>query len=141
MKTLLSTFVFCFFAVGAFAQVQGRNVEVPQQINAFVQKHYPSATVTRYKKDVERSGTEHKVYLSEYTKLEFNDQFQITEIEGESAVPAGLVPATIASYVKANYAGNSVVKWEKKRNKQEVELNNGLELEFDLNGKFLRIDR
>jgi hypothetical protein len=39
-----------------------------------------------------------------------------------------------------NYSDNFIKGWEMDEGKQEVELNNGLDLEFDMNNDFLQID-
>ena len=38
------------------------------------------------------------------------------------------------------YADNFIVEWDLDSTHQSVKLNNGIELEFTLKGKFLRID-
>ena len=56
------------------------------------------------------------------------------------AVPAKLIPNGIAQYVKKTYPQSEIYKIQKKRYGYEVELANGLDLEFNANGQFLRID-
>ena len=57
-----------------------------------------------------------------------------------SAVPANLVPANIATYVKSNFPGATIVKIDKERYGYDIELSNDLELKFNKNGKMLRVD-
>lgn len=85
---------------------------------------------------------EYEVKLDNAIELEFNSKNQVKEIKSRSGIklPDSVIPPSILSYVKANYRQNSIVEWELKKKKQEIELENGIELEFDLNGKFLRID-
>jgi ABC-type Zn2+ transport system substrate-binding protein/surface adhesin len=50
------------------------------------------------------------------------------------------VQQKIADYISANYPNNSVTEVEIENQKIEVELSSGIELIFDLNGNFLRLD-
>jgi len=55
-------------------------------------------------------------------------------------VPAKLIPNGIAQYVKKTYPQTDIYKIQKKRYGYEIELANGLDLEFNAKGQFLRID-
>lgn len=56
-------------------------------------------------------------------------------------VPAGIVPPTIAAYVADNYSVTGINEISRDNRGYEVELNTGVELIFDRDGKFVRIDR
>ena len=56
------------------------------------------------------------------------------------AVPTKIVPAKISKYVHKNYPNVLIKEIQKERRKYEVSLSNGLDLDFNLNGKFLKID-
>ena len=56
------------------------------------------------------------------------------------AIPAGIVPQNIVDFVTTSYPANFIVKISKEYQKYEIELNNHLDLVFDLNGNFLYID-
>ncbi len=110
---------------------------LPAQATSFIQKHYPNTSISNSKKD----GNEWDVYLSNGTKLEFNAQGTIKEIEGNGAlVPASVLPNNAASYLKSNYAGQTIKEIEFEDNKIEVDLANGTEVEFDREGNFLKVD-
>lgn len=47
---------------------------------------------------------------------------------------------SIRDYAAKNFSAHQIRKIEKNSRKYEVKLTNGVELEFDLNGNFLRID-
>lgn len=51
-----------------------------------------------------------------------------------------LIPVEIPNYVKANFPSTLITKVKVKTWGYELELNTGLELEFNKAGKFLRID-
>ena len=81
------------------------------------------------------------VILKNGTKLEFDKKGNLTEIDCKQAtVPAQLIPQAIKEYVKDNYAGQSVKKFEIKRNEYEIELSNGLDLTFNKHFQLIDID-
>ena len=43
-------------------------------------------------------------------------------------------------YVDLRYSEQYIVEWEKDKHDQEIQLSNGTELIFDLEGTFIRID-
>ena len=52
-----------------------------------------------------------------------------------------IVPPTIAAYVADNYSVTGINEISRDNRGYEVELNTGVELIFDRDGKFVRIDR
>ena len=57
------------------------------------------------------------------------------------AVPTTIVPGAITTYVRTHFPGETITQIERDGNKYEVELSNRLELKFDRNGRFLKVDR
>ena len=81
------------------------------------------------------------VVLQNGTKLEFDKKGNLTEIDcKQGIVPALLIPQAIKSYLKDNYAGQSVKKIEMNKNEYEVELANGLDLTFNKHFQLIDID-
>ena len=74
-------------------------------------------------------------------KVEFDRRGNWTEIDCKlSSVPAGLVPAKIASYVKSTYPGTKILQIEKDDSQYEVKLSNRLEVTFNKNFQVVDID-
>lgn len=81
------------------------------------------------------------VVLQNGTKLEFDKKGNLTEIDcKQGIVPVQLIPQAIKSYLKDNYAGQSVKKIEMNKNEYEVELTNGLDLTFNKHFQLIDID-
>lgn len=81
------------------------------------------------------------VVLQNGTKLEFDKKGNLTEIDcKQGIVPVQLIPQAIKNYLKDNYAGQSVKKFEIKRNEYEIELSNGLDLTFNKHFQLIDID-
>ena len=55
-------------------------------------------------------------------------------------VPAAIVPQQIRDYVTKNYPKNKIVAIDRDRRDYEVELDNGLDLKFDLKFRLIDID-
>jgi len=113
--------------------------QLPKSINQFVQKNFPGKTLSKISQEKKLGKTEYEVYLDNGTKLEFNNT-TINEIESNEKIPDALVPKNILAYVNKNYPQNFITEWKLSYSKHKIELNDGLELEFDKNQKFLRID-
>ena len=74
-------------------------------------------------------------------KVEFDRKGNWTEIDCKmSSVPAGLVPAKIAQYVKSTYPGTKILQIEKDDSQYEVKLSNRLEVTFNRNFQVVDID-
>ena len=83
----------------------------------------------------------YEVRLSNGTEVEFDKNGNWDKVDcNYSAVPASLVPANIANYVKTHFAGAKVVKIDKERHGYDVELSNDLELKFNKQGQLMNID-
>lgn len=74
-------------------------------------------------------------------KLEFDRNGEWKELDcRRSAVPAGLIPAAIKTYVNQNYADAKVVQIEKDRSEYEVKLSTGVEITFNKSFQAIDID-
>lgn len=72
----------------------------------------------------------------------FDENGNIIEIDSQNneAIPMVTLPAKITSYLQANHADAQVIGWERSDKEQEVELGNGVEVEFDAEENFRRLD-
>lgn len=115
--------------------------EVQPALTKYVKEHFPDAKVVKVIKDKEATKVEYEVDLSNGAELQFNIDLGIEKVDGNhNAIPASVVPSNIAKYVTENYPDTKIVKWEKKRKGQEIELDSDVDLLFDFDGKFLRVD-
>ncbi|MCW4467507.1 PepSY-like domain-containing protein [Flavobacterium sp. MFBS3-15] len=118
--------------------------DLPQAARSFVETHFPGATYTRVEKQsrADSDGSIYDVQLSNGFEIDFTAQGAWTDIDGNhQAIPAAIVPASISQYVTANYASQSVTNIGIERHGYDVELSNDVELVFNTNGQFIRIDR
>ena len=114
---------------------------LPTEAQNFLSEHYASVEVLSVIKDYDDFGYTYEVRLADGTHIEFRKNGEWKEIENRtSGVPNAGIPAKILEYVTTNYPDNFIVDIEKDH-QIDVELNDGLDLEFSLDGDFIRIDR
>ena len=115
--------------------------QLPASAKTFVKKYFPQATIEYATKDTEFMGTTYEGRLSDGTEVDFDKKGNWDNVDCKTkAVPASLVPAAIAQYVKAHYPNTVIVKIDKERGGYEIELSNDLDLKFNSKGKLIGID-
>lgn len=107
----------------------------------YLNTHFNGVAVSRVVRDRDDLVDEYEVILANGVKLEFTEAGAVTSIKSTSQLPDSVIPAKILTYVKAEYPTFAIVEWELDSGGQEVQISNGLELKFNMNGDFLRIDR
>lgn len=115
--------------------------ELPNEITSYITKHFPNNTIKQVIKDRDGLTKTYDILLSESISLEFNRQKEIIDIDGVSKLPDSVIPDKIREYVRNNYPDNFITDWEIDGRNQQVQLDSGLDLEFNMKGDFLRIDR
>ena len=85
---------------------------------------------------------QYDVVMTDGTEIYFDKHGNWTEIEAArgGSVPANLFPNPITTFVKENQKKVKVTGIEKKAFGYEVELSNGMDVQFSEKGKFLRYD-
>lgn len=114
---------------------------VPEAVAAFVKQYFPNTTIAGVEIDNDHGGTEYDVYLSDGTQIVFDANNQWDKVENHTTgVPAALIPQAIATYVKNNYPNLAITKIDREFRGYDIELANGLDLNFDKSGRFMGID-
>lgn len=133
MKKVLTLALFIGFAFSFTSCNNGKKLE---KINAFVKTYFPNTEVVASIKD----GFDYDVTLSDYTQIGFDgnlfgklewDEVDCRHAADQTMVPSALVPVEIANYVSRLHNDMSIVKLSKDTYGWDVELANGLEIEFD----------
>jgi len=117
--------------------------KLPAAVKTFIKAQFPKAKILFAEKD---SGllekTTYEIQLDDGSKVETYKDGSWEKVENKTqGVPAGLVPKTIADYVKANFADAKIVKLDKESYGYEADLSNGLELKFNPKGALLGTDK
>ena len=105
--------------------------ELPATAQQFIKAHFAGVEVSLSKVDEELFDKDYKVVFVNGAKVEFTKN-------GE--VPAAIVPQQIRDYVAKNYPDRKITAIDRDRRDYEVELDNGLDLKFDLKFRLIDID-
>ncbi|MDE7080860.1 MAG: PepSY-like domain-containing protein [Muribaculaceae bacterium] len=145
MKKILIALML-FIAAGistACADTYAHDASVlPAAAQAVLKKNFKAeVTVVKIDKDF-GMVKDYEVILNDGTEISFDSKGNWEEVEvGRNMnVPAAFLLQPMRNYLNANFKGVNVVGVDKKRRGYEVKLANGIELEFDTSGNFLRYD-
>ena len=138
---------------------------IQQKITAYINENHSGETITEV--EIENQIIEFELSGNIELSFDLNGDFLSTEAENDndndddndhdnddnenddneneysslsSSNLSQAVQKKIADYISANYPNDSVTEVEIENQKIEVELSSGIELIFDLNGNFLRLD-
>lgn len=135
-KTMLAA-VCCLLTLNSALQAGDREKpiavrDLPVAAQEFLQKYFDGRTVAFASVDSDLGGKEYEVSFTERITVEFDRSGNWTKVECRSeAVPDEIIPAEIRDYVRTNYPDVPVRSIQKDRHEWDVELGNGIDLEFD----------
>ncbi len=113
---------------------------LPGNAQTYITQHFSGHEILQVVKERDDLKTSYEVYLSEGYKLDFDKNGKIRGVEGSNRLPDSVVPPSLLTYVNSQYPDQFVRDWELDDRGQEIKLSNGMELQFDKEGNFLRID-
>lgn len=115
--------------------------DIPTEISNYISTHFPDNTVIQAIKDTDGIELTYDITLEDGFFLEFNRKKEVIDIEGLTKLPDSVIPSKLLVFVASNYPDNYIIGWELDDRNQQIKLENDLELEFNMNGDFLRIDK
>lgn len=115
---------------------------IPPKIKTFLEENYPGIAISKFEITTRLSKTQYEVKLNNGVDVEFDKDANLTEIKDYNGVPKVLIPAKINEYVDKNYKDIKIKSLDKEsdKNKIKVELLTDVDLEFDQEGNFLRLN-
>lgn len=130
-----------FVLIGTSVTACGRKrvidpAQLPKAATELVQKHWPSCVIDF----AYINGQEYEVLLSDGTIIEFDKKGVWKDMKCTDGLPVTIIPMNITRYVTNRFPKQLIIKCEKMRGGYEIELTNGLELEFDLQGRVTHVD-
>ena len=144
---LINIFVLCAVACLAVACEKEEIIGVdklPSAATTFLNEHFNAVevlSVTREKEPL--SSTEYEALLDNGVEVKFDKNGNWTEVEARKdtdALPMSFIMTPIVDYVTENYNDAGINGIDKEKNGFDIELTNGLDLVFDNDGQFVRID-
>ncbi|GGH16123.1 hypothetical protein FAZ19_06060 [Sphingobacterium alkalisoli] len=142
IKWMMTAFLFMVVTVGKTQEKIIQLAQLPQPAQLFIKTYYSKTAVSYVTLESEfLSEKEYKVVLANGVKIEFDGKGSWTEIDAKlNAVPPNIVPVSIHAHIKKSFPNNNIVQISKSIRKYEIELTNGLDLEYNKKGEFVRID-
>ena len=116
---------------------------LPETTRNFITTHFPDATYRRIEKQniADDDGSVYDVHLSNGFEIDFDINGNWTDIDGgQTAIPTAIIPEPITNYVTMNYPNLFITTIEIETTGYDVELSNELDLVFNPQGEFVRID-
>lgn len=148
MKTIIKKSIIALICIIGFQTQAMADNDKPINVNQLpaaaqqiIKNNFGTKKVALAKMESGLLDKSYDVIFTTGEKIEFDRKGNWTEVDCKrSAVPAKLIPAQIARYVKANYAGTRILKIEKDTNEYEVKLSSGIEIKFNKNFQVIDID-
>ena len=138
---LFSTVITSFLFFSCEKEESVKATELPAPAQTYITTHFSNATISSVVKDKEINKTTYDVVLQDGTSLDFTKDGDCTEVDGHTKkIPDTVVPEKILQYVQTTYPTDFIVSWEKDGAEQDVDLGSNVELKFDQDSNFLRID-
>lgn len=115
--------------------------ELPATAQEFIKANFAGVEVSFSKVDEGVFDKDYKVVFVNGAKVEFAKNGEWKDVDCKyGEVPAAIVPQQIRDYVAKNYPGRKITSIDRDRRDFEVELDNGLDLKFDLKFRLIDID-
>ena len=142
MKKYFSVVLMALCSLTACAKEQVITFDqVPEPAKAIVTAHFDASQIAYVILDKGLLDADYEVKFSDGRSLEFNKAGELTKVDcKQTEVPSALIPELVRQYVKANFPNAFITEWSKDDRRWKAELNSGLDLEFNSNYEFVRID-
>ena len=144
MKTIMKLLLPMVFVlvVACSSEVRPTNFDqLPPSAQKIILDHFNKEDILLVTIDRDGLQTEYEVRFKDGTEIEFDKKGNLKKIDcGRFRVPDALIPAAVLSYVQENFPTAFITEWGKDDRRWKAELNNGLELVFDNNYKFVGFD-
>lgn len=107
--------------------------QLPEACKTFIRKHFNENNISYAKMERDFLQRSYDVFFTNGDKVEFDRNGKWESVEcRKAAVPTEIVPAKIAEYVASKFPNSYIIKIDRDRREYEVDLNNNLEIRFDL---------
>jgi Protein of unknown function (DUF2874). len=115
---------------------------LPEKANAFLKKHFKEKTIAHISIEKNLLGIkDYEVILMDGSEIEFDRAGEWKEINlTNGKVPDEIVLPSVLEYIRTRFKDNFIVAIDRTDGEIDVDLNNGVELEFNMKGKILKVD-
>ncbi|MGN0187853.1 MAG: PepSY-like domain-containing protein [Paludibacteraceae bacterium] len=115
--------------------------DLPVISQEFINRHFGDLDIALILKDYDDLSFTYDVNFTNLYEVDFDKNGEWIKVDCQrDSVPEAIVPASIATYVNTRFTGQYIVEIERKTRTYDVELNTGVDVIFDKDGNFKRID-
>lgn len=115
--------------------------ELPATAQQFLKSHFSQQEISYAKADEGIFDKEYTVYFTDGTKVEFAKSGEWKQVDCKyNEVPSAIVPQQIRDYADSHFRGRKINNIERGKRGYEVELDNGVDLTFDKQLRFVKMD-
>ncbi len=143
VRMMLAGLSLLVAAVPVFASDE-RPIDVsalPAPARQFIETHFADAKVSYATVEGRVLDKDYEVVFTDGRKVEFDKNGEWEQVDAKRGqFPMAVLPQSIRTYLRQNYPDTPVSKIDRDRRGYEVELRSGLELDFDRNGRLVKID-
>lgn len=145
MKKIFVTVALLFAGITVSLADNDRPItleQLPAPAQTFLKTHFADLTLAYAVEDPKLVGSEYEVTYTDRTEVEFRSNGEWSSVvRKNAAVPASIVPTQISAYVaKSSFPNQFIKKIERNSYTWEIELSNGIEIEFDKGFRVIDID-
>lgn len=137
---LVLTFPIFMFTAAKAQKTILNNSEIPVEIKNYVTQYFKEHKIKKATKEVGNNKTEYEINLNKKVELEFDEAFNIIEIEAKNGIPFQLLPKSITNYIRNEFPNSKIVEWKFKNGVQQIELINKTKIYFDAKGTFIKTE-
>lgn len=115
---------------------------LPSAAQVFIGTYFPAESCVYAERERDNGRWEYEAVLSNGAEIKFDAAGEWTEVDCKfSLLPAGIVPARIASDAAVRYPDAGIYKAERLLGGYEISIGSGLELIYSADGTFIRAER
>ncbi len=115
--------------------------KLPAAAQTVIKKYFSGKQVLLVKQEMEWVRRHYDVVFADGSKIEFDSKGEWVEIDCMmSAVPEALIPQPILAFVKKTYPGIVITQIDRDSRGYDVDLSNGLDLEFNRRYQLIDVD-
>lgn len=116
--------------------------QLPAQSQEMIKTHFPKQSIALVKMESDFFDRSYEVIFTNGSKVEFDKKGVWKEVDCKyTELPVEIVPKQIRDYVTKNFPETKIAQIEKEhKNRIEIKLSNGVDLDFDANFNLVDID-
>lgn len=136
----LSSLLLCMGVACASPDRPISKEQLPAEAQQFLQEFFSDSEVMLVLEEGTAIRREYDVTLANGTHIEFSADGRCIEVESREALPRGIIPPSIQTYVSKYYPTHEITRLERSRREWEVRLSNGVDITFDRGFRVIEID-